>query len=347
MVKILFHVGHPAHVHFFKHAIKKTINLGNEVYVTAVDKEFTKELLDDLKIPYETVGVHKRGLSRKLSSMLIYDKKFYSIIKKNKIDVATAVGSPSIAQAAYLTKIHSVIFTDTETASIGNKFMAPFAKKIITPECYKGDFGSKHQKYRGYQELAYLHPKYFTPDKSVLSDNGVNAKDPFIVVRFVSRVSLHDIGDVGLSDEAETVFERLKPFGKILVSSEHPLPESPSYSVIKSPSKIHSLLYYASLYIGESPTMATEAALCGTPSIYAQGSFRGYTDELEKKYGLVLNFHNPSDFVGPALDKACEILSSADSKSEWARRKVLMLADKIDVTDYIVSTLLQSVGGIS
>ncbi|PIU14365.1 MAG: hypothetical protein COT21_00795, partial [Hadesarchaea archaeon CG08_land_8_20_14_0_20_51_8] len=75
MANVLIHVGHPAHVHFFRHAIRKLIDGGHSVFVTAVDKEFTRGLLDDYGIPYETVGVHKHALSGKFLSMLSYDRK--------------------------------------------------------------------------------------------------------------------------------------------------------------------------------------------------------------------------------------------------------------------------------
>ena len=34
--------------------------------------------------------------------------------------------------------------------------------------------------YPGYHELAYLHPKYFTPDNEVLKELGLN-QNPFIL----------------------------------------------------------------------------------------------------------------------------------------------------------------------
>ena len=58
------------------------------------------------------------------------------------------------------------------------------------------------------------------------------------------------------------------------------------------PEKIHHALYYADLFYGESPTMASEAACLGTPARYIDHKGRGYTDEQERKYGLVFNFKN-------------------------------------------------------
>lgn len=340
MANLLIHVGHPAHVHFYKNAIQILKKRGHNVHVTAVDKEHTKTLLKEYGISYETVGVHKKGVPSKFKSMLSYDKKFMKIIKEKKIDAATGIGSPSIAQAGYFTKTPSIIFTDTEAATIGNKFMAPFATIIATPECYKGDFGVKHKRYKGYQELAYLHPNYFKPDASALAESGLAEGDAYTIVRFVSRVSLHDRGDIGLGANPVKVVEKLEKFGKVLISSEVALPEKLSGNLIKNPGGIHSLLYYASLYIGESPTMATEAAILGTPSIYAQKSYRSYTEELESKYELVYNFHDPGNLSDKAISKASELYSADDSKKMWQEKRDQLYSDKVDVTEFIVNLLL-------
>ena len=66
-------------------------------------------------------------------------------------------------------------------------------------------------------------------------------------------------------------------------------------------SKIHDLLYYATMYIGEGASMASEAAVLGTPSIYINPLRLGYLDELEKKYGLVYNIPNPKKAIQKAI----------------------------------------------
>jgi hypothetical protein len=41
-MKILIDIGHPAHVHFFKNAIRELEGRGHEVKVTARDKEVAR-----------------------------------------------------------------------------------------------------------------------------------------------------------------------------------------------------------------------------------------------------------------------------------------------------------------
>jgi len=89
----------------------------------------------------------------------------------------------------------------------------PFVDTIWTPSCFKGDMGRKHVRYDGYKELAYLHPKYFTPDKSVLDDIGQNEGEPFIILRFVSWSATHDIGEHGLKNKLAYV-RGLEKYGR-------------------------------------------------------------------------------------------------------------------------------------
>jgi len=56
---------------------------------------------------------------------------------------------------------------------------------------------------------------------------------------------------------------------------------------------MHSLLYYATMFIGDSQTMTSEAAMLGTPSLKLN-SFAGklsVPNELEQKYQLCYSFY--------------------------------------------------------
>ena len=44
------------------------------------------------------------------------------------------------------------------------------------------------------------------------------------------------------------------------------------------------------MVIGESATMASEAACLGIPAIFISNTGRGYTTEQDKKYGLIKHY---------------------------------------------------------
>ena len=84
--------------------------------------------------------------------------------------------------------------------------------------------------------------------------------------------------------------------------------------------------------------MAAESAVLGTPSIFVSSSRRGYTDELEEKYGLVHTFSGENQ-QELALKKAIEILTDKDSKKKWSKKREKMLKEKIDVARFLADLI--------
>ena len=56
VVRVLFDIVHPAHVHFFKYLHADLVAEGHETLVIAREKDVTLALLDEYQIPYTTVG---------------------------------------------------------------------------------------------------------------------------------------------------------------------------------------------------------------------------------------------------------------------------------------------------
>ena len=107
------------------------------------------------------------------------------------------------------------------------------------------------------------------------------------------------------------------------------------------PDRIHHLLAFARLFIGESATMASESVILGTPAIYVDPVGRGYTDEQERRYGLCFNYR-PAQ-ADAAITRAEDVLQvDLKSDSGFKARVAQMLADKIDVTDFVVKTVVEA-----
>ena len=105
------------------------------------------------------------------------------------------------------------------------------------------------------------------------------------------------------------------------------------YRITVSPEKIHDLLYFAALYMGEGATMAAEAAILGTPSIYASTIQRlGYINMLRDHYGLVYNYADAQAAIGKAKD----LLDKPNTKEEWRKKREALLEDTGDVTKWMV-----------
>jgi predicted glycosyltransferase len=334
-MKILFGVNHPKHIYIFKNVIYNLLYSGHEIRVVAVEKEITLNLLDKFKIPYDVIGKNQPTLMKKIIDLPRWEYNTLKIAQNFKPDIYVGRALPHLAHISALLNKPFLIFEDTENAKLVHKITLPFASSVITPYCYKEDLGIKHIRFDSFFELGYLHPKYFTPNDSILESLELDKYDKFIIVRFVSWKASHDVGQHGFTSEKEIV-EKLENYGKVCITSEHKLSKNlEKYRISIPAERMHDLLYYSTMYIGEGAAMASECAVLGTPSIYVNTQTLGYLEELEKNYGLVHNFSNPANAQQNALSKAFELLEDRDIKQKWRIKKERLLNEKIDVTKFI------------
>jgi hypothetical protein len=336
---ILVDVTHPAHFHFFRPAMEIWQREGHELVVAARDKDITLQLLSSYGYPYACLSKARQGLLGLGIELIEHESRLLDIIRKTRPDVLLEVAGTFIVHAGFLTRTPSLVFYDTEHARLSNMLTYPFATKVITPDCYRGDLGTKHIRYAGYQELAYLHPNRFQPDPNVLADLGLSRGEDLFLLRFVSWTASHDVGQYGFTqEERRRLISWLADRGRVIVSAEGECPSDlRRYRFTLPPEKMHDVLAFATLYVGEGGTMATEAALLGTPAIFVNTLSGGNWEELEHKYHLMYTFRSGS----AAVEKVRELIAMDDLKGTWLARREHMLAEKIDVTEFI----LQTVGG--
>jgi predicted glycosyltransferase len=334
----LIDIGHPAHVHFYKNAVSDLRARGHKVKITAREKDIALKLLEAYDLEYVNLGLHQKSMASKSLGMVRRDYKLLEIAKEFKADVLTGIHNMYAAHVGSLMNKPSVIFTDTEHGSVNNKLTFPFATVICTPESFKKNLGAKQLVYKGYHELAYLHPKYFKPNPSVLEPLDLNKDDKFIVLRFVSWEASHDVKQKGLtSDEKESFIKQLERYGRVLITSEGGFEKKfEKYKIKLKPEKIHDLLYYAELYFGEGGTMGSEAGLVGTPSVHVSTTAKhcGVFEELRDKFGLIYIYDDGKS----GMKKAVELLES-NAKLAWREKRAKMLNQTIDVNEFIVNTI--------
>ncbi|ADJ13951.1 DUF354 domain-containing protein [Halalkalicoccus jeotgali] len=334
-MKIIFTIQHPAHVHLFRNAIQKLKEDGHQVHVYARNKDIAIDLLEAYDIDHTVLAGDADRLSKLALVQAKYELRLAWEAWRIKPDVIVAMGEPAVAHVAKLVGARSLIFTDTEIGTLQNKLAFPLADRIYTPECYQGDIGPKQVRYPGYHELAYLHPDRFTPDPSVVEELEIDPDEKFVVLRLVAWNAAHDVGHGGFSDPKEVV-DKLEATGaRVLITAENGIAdELDSYKIDIPPEKIHHVLYYADLFVGESATMATESAVLGTPAIFVSSTRRGYTDELEDKYGMVFTYSDNDRHVR-GIEKAIELLQQP-STDRWEQRRDTILDEKIDTTNLIL-----------
>lgn len=339
-MRILIDIGHPAHVHMFKYLINELQNNGHQVIVTVKEIPSAKELLNKYGIKFISLGKKFDSIVFKGLSQFKFNLNLYNIAKKHKIDIAIG-SSITITHVSRFYNMKSIIMDDddNEAVRLFVKFAHPFAHYIFSPDSLAFQrIGKKYINYSGTHEMMYLHPKRFKPDSNCLNELGLSPQDRFFILRFVAVKAYHDAGQSGLDlNQKKIIIDKLKPYGKIFITSEQEIePALQQYQINISSEKIHHLLHYATMYVGDSQTMTSEAAVLGTPALKCN-TFAGrlsVPNELEEKYGLCYSYQ-PKEF-NEFLRKLDELLALSDLKGEWRNRRKKLLSDKIDVTSFIL-----------
>ena len=341
-MRLLIDILHPAHVHVFRNLAQELTALGHQVRFTLREKECARELLDRYGLAYEVLSTQQSGGAGLAWEFLTRTTRLWRVAAGFRPHFLTGVMGPSIAVVGRLRRlrgdpVRTAIFYDTEMAKITNWFAYPLADYVCTPDCYQGRVRGHHVRYAGYHELAYLHPRRFTPDPAVVRAAGVDPAQRYFIVRFVSYAASHDLGTAGLTHRRKVELVRLLAArGRVLITSEAPLvPELEPYRLSISAAAMHHLLAYASLLVGESATMASECAVLGVPAVYISPVGRGYTDEEESRYGLVFNF-TAHRFADDWLGRVAELVDDLDLPARARVARARLLADKIDTTSWMI-----------
>ncbi len=339
-MKLLIDIGHPAHVHLFRNFYFRMKERGHVIKVTVKEIASAKQLLELYGIPYVTLGAKSDTLLRKGLNQVLYDLRMLRLVRREKTELGFG-STPTIAHVSRFSGMKSVMLDDDDDAvePLMTAFGHPFTDLVVSPDSLRGS--RKKRKtlfYPGYHELAYLHPDWFTPDPGVPAEAGLTPGEPYFILRFNAFKAHHDKGAAGLGHEQKLqLVKMLEDYGRVIITTEKEIPaDLKQYKLSVSPEKIHSLLFHATAYIGDSQTMASEAAILGVPSLRCN-TFAGLLSSLEeeeKKYGLTYAF-SPDRF-DDLIARLKELLANPGLKEEWQRRRRAMLSDKIDVTSFLV-----------
>lgn len=329
-MKICVDIGSPVHVHYFKNFIRIMRELGHDFLITARHDEQVLQLLRYYNFDFVDRGSNLPNISGKLVYMLKADYLLYRLAKEFNPDVFLSFASLYAAHASRLLGKRHVAFDDIRHSRLAPILYQPFADLICTPTCYDRDFGRKHLRFDGYMELCHLHPNYFRPDETILSDLNVLPDEKFAVVCFKKDALLNPEGRIRTLSE-------LGRYGKVFISGDEIPAGFGDLKLPVPPHKMHDVLYFASLLMSESEVLSTEGALLGTPTVHCATLTRplGQYKELRETYELL--FYSGSNAT--ALAWADELLAN-EAKSEWSYRQKRMLDEKVDVTKFMVEIVL-------
>lgn len=339
--RIVIYLGHPAHFHLFKNCIKNLRQDGRQVEVLIKKKDVLEELLMNDGMAYHNILEEGRkdsklgilwGTIKRAWRLFLFCLKF-----KPSLLAGTSVENSWIGPLLGI----PVVNTNEDDAAVVPlyaKLSYPGASSILSPcVCDCGKWDRIAVKYESYHELAYLHPNHFSPDADIVKRYGIDPEKPYFVLRFASLKAHHDAGIKGISTEiAEHLVDRLKPFGKIYITSERELePQFEQYRIRIKPIDMHHVMAFASLYLGDSQTMAAEAGVLGVPFVRFNDFVGriGYLRELEDVYNL--GFGVKTSDVKRLFDVVDDLVTMPNRKEIFQQRRQRMLSEKIDYSRFL------------
>jgi predicted glycosyltransferase len=331
-MRVLIDVGHPGDFYLFKNFAYALERKNNVVVFTVREGESETIHLDHARLKYFRIGKKRSSFIGKIFGIFIFSLRILLISVRFKPSHFVSHGSIFAGIVSFILRKPHIALEDT-----GNmeqiRLSKPLSNVILSSDVLPVDLGKKHIRYRGYHELCYLSPKYFTPNRDIFNYLNISEDTPYAILRFVSWKASHDIGQKGLSDaEKISLVTILSTKMKVFISSEQKLTEELEKFRINIPVfKMHDALAFANIYVGEGATMASESGILGTPAIYISTINISYTIDQEK-YGTVFNFNTFKE----AISKINELVNLVGSKSNFKKRRAKILDEKIDVTSFLV-----------
>ncbi len=338
--RFLFYLVHPAKYHFHKIQINELLKKGHEVDILINTKDMLEELVIHEGWTYKNIfpnGRKIKGLHVYLSAFISIFRAVYKLLKFTKGkkydlfigDLTTILG--------IIKRVPSLYPTDDVLSAVPEQaIFFSTTSHIIAPQITDvGKYKNKKIPYYGYKSLAHLHPNHFKPNETVLSKSLI--KKRFFLVRCTGFNATHDLNKKGISDDLlYKIIDLLRPHGEVLISSERELPpEILKHELNINKGDINHYMYYADLFISDSTTMSSEAAVLGTPSIEFDEYFHEIDQmkELEDKYQLIHCFNTSEE--ESFLNKISSLVLDKDLSKKYEDRRDVFLKDVIDLSAFL------------
>ncbi len=341
-MKIVVDMWHPAGVNFYKHALgilSREHQADIELLVLRRGRLLSILQHECPGLPCTVMGDHKTSAPAKVLGLAGRIVRLLSYLRRRQFDVATCFGGLSISPVTFLLRKPSVIFEDDIDPRLGFWLYRHFSTRVTLP-AHIPVHGKNIFTYRGFKELAYLHPRYYQPSEPALEPYCLKSKD-YVFLREVTNTTMDYMSlSVGRLHKFLDFFQSQGL--KVVASIEdedlkHRFRDS--CLVLDEPvADIFSLLHFATLTISSGDTMARESCLLGTPAVYTGGREMPINRELVSR-GCFFKADGEAQTLA-AIKKIIE--------QDVKKKTAAAIADAIkneweDTTSVIVSHLLAAV----
>lgn len=336
-MRVLIDIVHPADVLFFKRPIEMLKARGDVVEIISRRKDVACDLLEEFGLAHRAISTAGRGIFGLAIELIGRDWGMLRAVRRFRPDIMVGFGGVAISHVGRLTGIPAISFYDSENAKMQTRVTWPFISRLFVPESYSGPTpAGRTTRLAGTKELSYLHPSSFAPDRDRAISCGLDPDRENFFVRTVAWQANHDIGLGGWNaDTLRAVVQQLSALGRVHLSSEGALlPELEPLRYRGPISGIHHLMACCRLLVGESATMASEAAILGVPAIYCGRDFPSYVRELEAA-GLIVCVPVEACDELPALVSA----TLSRPRAQWAKARERYMQGCPDWAQVIVQAL--------
>jgi uncharacterized protein len=280
-MNILFDLNHPVDVNFFKNTMLKLKEQNHNIVLIyrprgKLQKIVDYELSEFNPIP---IGKHYKTFFSKLFGQLYRDLLMFKFQRKHKIELSVCFG-PTNAISSWFNRIPYLAFEDDLEYRIPFYHSNIFSTRHIMPD-YIEFTNKKTWKYKGFKELAYLHPKRFKANLNSIKKLNL-VKNKYVFIREISNVSLN------YKEENKSIVDLVSYLAnkgvQVVISLEDDAIKDKLRDmclVLQEPVEdLSSILAYAQFAISSGDTMAREVCLLGTPCIYTGGREMVMNNEL-------------------------------------------------------------------
>ncbi|MFB6079804.1 MAG: hypothetical protein ABEJ81_02205 [Haloferacaceae archaeon] len=317
---VLVAVRHPEHVRFYRHAVTELRERGHRVSILARAHAATVALLDRYDLPYAVLAGEPSTTADLVAGHVRYEARTLARAVRTDADVLTSVGGRAVSHLAPLAGARSVVFVDWAPTRV-DRIVARLADAVCTPAYLAGAFGDRQVVYDGLHELAYLDPER----------DGRPDPPPDLPPEPYAVVGVRDPAAAGAW--YGPVRDRLARHGGVALVSASGTDDDVDRRYAAD-GAVEGVLAGATACVSALGTTATEAAVCGTPTVFV-GDPPVRCRHLRDEYDLVATAD-----AATATDRVEEVLADGSAGNRWARRRRRLLDDTDNVTDAVVAAVL-------
>ncbi len=320
--------------------------MGYSILVTAKHQTQTTDMLDTLKVPYETVGEYGSTLKEKL---VVEQERTLAFVKLfDRVGYPKVLwthGDVSAIRTAFGLGIPVVYANDTVFAYAVARLACPLVDWLVTPKCFGYSwtrFGIARRQiaqYDGLEELAWLKGTKFEQPKFLQELDG---KKPVILFRDAEYRAVY-CKDIKV--DSERLLRDLAKLATVVALPRYEeerakLAAIPNVWVSPKPVLTAQLIPYIDLMVGSGGTACRETALAGIPTVNfhfwdVQARYlckKGFPIRIMRSNGGIIRavkkiLQNPKQYRIPTKEAVEKIESPIPS---WTKYIDLCIEKKLD-----------------